>query len=80
VSLPDLKDWRDQNTVFEGFAAYQTRSFSLSRAGNPEQASGREVTANYFDIMAGIQHARTVIPAMMATIAVYTPRSKRFTS
>jgi putative ABC transport system permease protein len=53
VSMPDLKDWREQNTVFEGLAAYQAASFNLSRDGSPEQVSGREVTANYFDVMEG---------------------------
>ena len=53
ASIPDFSDWRDQNSAFEGLAAYQARSFNLGWTGSPEQLSGSEVTANYFDVMAG---------------------------
>src|SRR5262250_2336582 len=29
ASFPNLKDWREQNTVFKGIAAYQFSSFNL---------------------------------------------------
>src|SRR5437867_4289411 len=29
VSAPNVKDWREQNTVFENLAAYQYNSFNL---------------------------------------------------
>jgi putative ABC transport system permease protein len=51
ASFPDLKDWRAQNTVFEGIAAYLRDGYNLSRQGNPERVPGASVTADYFDLM-----------------------------
>ena len=51
ASVPNLKDWREQNTVFEGIAAYQSSSFNLNRQDNPERAQGAIVSSNFFDVV-----------------------------
>lgn len=51
VSIPNLLDWRAQGSYFEGMADYQIRDFNISRTGNPEDVSGREVSPNFFDVM-----------------------------
>ena len=51
VSAPNLKDWREQNTVFEHIAAYNTGSFNLQSNDNPVRISGALVTADYFETM-----------------------------
>jgi putative ABC transport system permease protein len=48
VSVPNLKDWREQNTVFTELAAYSFRSFNLAGADSPERISGATVSANFF--------------------------------
>ena len=48
VSYPNFLDWRDQNQVFEQLAAFRSQGFSLTGAGEPEQLSGREVSASFF--------------------------------
>ena len=53
VSIPNLLDWRAQGSYFEGMADYQIRDFNISRTGNPENISGREVSPNFFDVMGG---------------------------
>jgi putative ABC transport system permease protein len=52
VSFPNFVDWREQNEVFSGVAAYDDRSFSLTGgSGEPEQLSGGIVSANTFEIL-----------------------------
>ena len=48
VSYPNFLDWREQNQVFEQIAAFRSQGFSLTGAGEPEQLSGREVSASFF--------------------------------
>jgi putative ABC transport system permease protein len=54
VSVPNLKDWREQNTVFNGIAAYQFSSFNLRGQDSPERLQGATVSPNFFD-MVGVQ-------------------------
>src|SRR5215472_12175707 len=54
VSVPNLKDWRDQNTVFEHIAAYTSGSFNLQTADSPSRIAGSLVTADYLDML-GVQ-------------------------
>src|SRR5262245_28002072 len=54
VSIPNLKDWREQNTVFNGIAAYQFSSFNLRGQDNPERVQGVIVSPNFFDV-AGVR-------------------------
>ena len=50
VSVPNLRDWREQNTVFEGLAAYVPGAFTLG-GGDPQRIVGLRVEANYFDVL-----------------------------
>ncbi|HST20872.1 MAG TPA: ABC transporter permease, partial [Blastocatellia bacterium] len=51
VSYPRYKDFRDQNEVFESFAAFAPRSLSMGREGKPELVSADAVSGNYFDVV-----------------------------
>ncbi|MGH9767132.1 MAG: ABC transporter permease [Blastocatellia bacterium] len=51
TSTPNLKDWREQNTVFTGIAAYQFSSFNLRGQDSPERLSGATVSPNFFDVV-----------------------------
>ena len=51
VSFPNFVDWREQNGVFAGVAAYDDRSFALTGGGEPEQLSGGIVSHNIFEIL-----------------------------
>ena len=52
VSFPNFVDWREQNGVFAGVAAYDDRSFALTGGGGePEQLSGGIVSANTFELL-----------------------------
>ena len=44
ASAPNLRDWREQNTVFNGIAAYAFSSVNLLAQDSPEQLSGVTVT------------------------------------
>ncbi|MGH9395234.1 MAG: permease prefix domain 1-containing protein [Terriglobia bacterium] len=54
VSYPNFKDWRRQNSVFEGLSLYSSANFNLRGKGSPQRVSGAFVSANYFSVM-GIQ-------------------------
>ena len=45
-SAANYVDWRDQNQVFEGMAAFTDESFNLTGAGEPERLSGVRVSAS----------------------------------
>jgi putative ABC transport system permease protein len=51
VSVPYYEDWKNQNTVFAGIAAYQGTSFNLSTTETPQRVPGLRVSANYFDVL-----------------------------
>ena len=48
---PDFIEWREQNRVFEGMAAYSGGPFNLTGSGEPERVSGAQVTANFFSVL-----------------------------
>jgi putative ABC transport system permease protein len=52
VSVPNLQDWQNQNTVFEGIAAYSFTNFNLQGSDVPQRIPGLRVSANYFDVLA----------------------------
>ena len=54
VSVPNLKDWLEQNDVFTGIATWQFSSFGLQGQDHPERALGATVSANFFDV-SGVQ-------------------------
>ncbi|HTT61055.1 MAG TPA: ABC transporter permease [Bryobacteraceae bacterium] len=48
----DYQDWKDQNRWFEGMAAFQDRSFNLTRENLPaEEVPGERVTASFFSVL-----------------------------
>jgi putative ABC transport system permease protein len=51
VSVPNLKDWREQNDVFTQIAAYQTAGFNLKGEESPERVVGATVSANFFEVL-----------------------------
>lgn len=51
VSAPNLKDWREQNTVFAEIAAYQYGNFNLSMQDQPERIVGANVSSEFFDVL-----------------------------
>lgn len=55
VAYPDYIDWRNQNHVFDGLAAYTSRSYSrfaLSMHGKPtEEIEGTLASANLFSVL-----------------------------
>jgi len=51
VSVPNLKDWREQNDVLAGMAAYSFVNFNLQSQDSPERISGAAVTGDFFDVM-----------------------------
>ncbi len=57
LPAPDVIDFRQQNQVFSAVAAYRTRQFDLSGAGEPERVIGVRVTASLFPLL-GVPPAR----------------------
>jgi predicted permease len=53
VSIPDLTDWRNEATLFEGMSDYFSTHFNISRTGAAENVSGQQVSPNFFDVMGG---------------------------
>jgi putative ABC transport system permease protein len=51
VSYPNFQDWRDQNQVFSGLAAYKTLWLGLSALGASGRVQGAMVSGNYFDVL-----------------------------
>jgi predicted permease len=51
VSIPDLNDWQEQNTVFQGISAYSSARFNLRSKSAPQTVSGAYVSANFFTVM-----------------------------
>jgi putative ABC transport system permease protein len=51
VSVPNLKDWREQNDVFTDLAAFNTTSLVLEGGEQPERLSNAFVTSPFFDVL-----------------------------
>ena len=51
VSIPDLRDWSEQNRVFEGITGWWSGSYNLVGGSEPQQVNGRVVSANFFDVL-----------------------------
>ena len=60
ASYPDFADWRSQNQVFEGTAAFYDSDFVLTGSGDPERLSGA-VTSAYAAI--GLTATRESLPS-----------------
>ncbi|MGH9768345.1 MAG: ABC transporter permease [Blastocatellia bacterium] len=51
VSFPNFLDWREQNRVFTGVAAYGESSYTLTGSGEPEELSGASISYNAFEVL-----------------------------
>jgi putative ABC transport system permease protein len=51
VSPANFFDWREQNRVFEGMAAYADTGVNLAGDGEPEEIPAQETTANLFSVL-----------------------------
>jgi putative ABC transport system permease protein len=51
ISPLNFLDWREQNRVFTGVAAYHNDGYSFSGGGEPEQLSGANISYNTFEIL-----------------------------
>ena len=51
ASLPDFKDWRERNTVFESMAAVANTRFDVTGDGEPERVDAALTTANFFHVL-----------------------------
>src|ERR1700750_3824 len=54
TSYPDFRDWSDENQSFDSLAAYEPKTFNLSKAKEPENVKGEVVSADFFETL-GIQ-------------------------
>jgi putative ABC transport system permease protein len=53
ASALNVEDWRRQQRVFEGIAAYATAPGSLATGSEPIQVNAARVSASYFDVYGG---------------------------
>src|SRR5215203_375320 len=51
VSVPNLEDWKNQNTVFANISGYTFTSFNLGTGDTPQRVPGIRAGANYFDVL-----------------------------
>jgi predicted permease len=61
-SIPNFKDFRDQNQTLEQMAAYANWGANLTDGGEPERLQGARVTANAFEMLGmGAAVGRTLL-------------------
>lgn len=51
ASPANVRDWREQNTVFSGISCYRYQGFALTGKDIPERLSSALVSANYFTVL-----------------------------
>ena len=51
IAYPNLRDWQDQNTVFEGISAFLGADFNLQGKDGPGHVHGILVSPNFFAVM-----------------------------
>ena len=51
VACPNFLDWRDQNRSFAGLASYRWEDYDITGSGQPEHASGKMVSADFFRVL-----------------------------
>src|SRR5262249_51572993 len=51
ASYPNLKDWKEQNQVFEQVSGLRGESFSLTDRSEPERVSGLRVSVNILSLL-----------------------------
>ncbi len=54
LSIPNFRDWRERNRVFESFGANMTRTPTLTSGDRPEVVQVRYVLGDYFETL-GVQ-------------------------
>ena len=54
TSYPDFNDWKEGSHFFDYLAAYESKTFNLSRTKEPEHVKGEVVSADFFETL-GIQ-------------------------
>lgn len=83
TSIPDYRDWSDQNKSFEGLAAYSDATFTLTAAEERERVSAEIVGAKYFNLLdvkpaqgrefrseeTSLTHSSGLIPRPMRSVA-----------
>jgi putative ABC transport system permease protein len=57
ASMPDFREWRTRNQVFEQLAAFSADNFNISGNEEPERVSGAVVSADLFNVL-GISPAQ----------------------
>src|ERR1700733_7585806 len=63
INPVDLKDWQEQNDVFEGLAGYRAERFVYSGSGSAQLVRGAEVNASLFGILGvAASIGRTIVP------------------
>ena len=62
-SLPNIKDWHEQNRVFESMSAYGFNLYNLTGGGDAEQIRAAQVSEDFFNVV-GVEAAlgRTFTP------------------
>ena len=64
ISYPDFVDWQRQARAFDGMSAYQETNFDFDENGQQERISGRNVSANFFELLRVTPVlGRTFVPA-----------------
>src|SRR5580658_336716 len=48
TSYPDFMDWSEQSHSFDYLAAYEPKTFNLSKTAEPEHVKGEVVSADFF--------------------------------
>src|SRR5882672_6899132 len=63
ASIPNFYNFRDQNNVLDGLAAFGLWNPNLTGASKPERLQGIRITANAFDLL-GVNalKGRTLVP------------------
>jgi putative ABC transport system permease protein len=51
ASLPNFRDWRDQNQVFEALAAVSGQPMNWTGAGEPSRVTRQSVSADFFKVL-----------------------------
>ncbi len=61
LSIPNFKDWREQNTTFESFGANASRSRTLTGGERPEMVATRIILGDWFETLGVAPHLGRVI-------------------
>jgi len=56
ISVPNILDYREQNSTLEQIASYSQDDFNMSTGGEPIHCQGAFVTANYFSVLGVSPH------------------------